>query len=187
MRGKVTDQDLTNYALNELRADERLYVESMLAVSEECRHDVYQMLDLSELLREGCEAEAEAAPSFILDDERRAKVLAVPHWHWRVLIQRAAAVLLLAYGTAYMISRPSFWREGGTADKLVSATQAVQTLADDIQTKSFAQTAAEFTARIQQSVPLGPERTDWQFVATPAVCTPPVWSDMPAIQEIAEM
>ncbi len=55
MRGKITDQDLTDYALNELPPNERLYVESMLGVSEECRGDVYQMLDLGEMLKEGFE------------------------------------------------------------------------------------------------------------------------------------
>ena len=34
MRGKLTEQDLTNYALNELPPDERLYAESILGVSE---------------------------------------------------------------------------------------------------------------------------------------------------------
>ena len=50
MRGRLTEQDLTDYALNELPPDERLYVESMLGVSEECRNDVVQMLELSEML-----------------------------------------------------------------------------------------------------------------------------------------
>jgi anti-sigma factor RsiW len=47
MRGRLTEQDLTDYALNELPPDERLYTESMLAVSEECRDDIYRMLELS--------------------------------------------------------------------------------------------------------------------------------------------
>ena len=52
MRGKVSDQDLTDYALNELPPNERLYVESMLGVSEECRNDVYAMLEMGEMLKE---------------------------------------------------------------------------------------------------------------------------------------
>ena len=117
-------------------------------------------------------------------------MLFVPYWDWRGLIQRAAAVLLLASGTAYTASRPSFWRQGGAADKLASASLAVQSLADDLHTKSFAQTAAEFTARIQQSTAIAserPDRTEWQFVATPAVCTPPVWSDIASMPDIVEM
>ena len=104
MRGKVTDQDLTDYALNALSADERLYVESMLAVSEECRHDVYQMLEVSEMLREGFEEQEEGA-SLLLDETQREKVLTVPRWQWRGFIQRAAAVALLAAGTAYAVSK----------------------------------------------------------------------------------
>lgn len=187
MRGKVTDQDLTNYALNELPADERLYVESMLVVSDECRNDIYQMIELSEMLKEGCEAEDERTLPLLLSDEQRTKVLSVPHWNWRGLLQRAAAIVLLASGAAYTASRPSFWGQGGTADKLASASQAVVSLADDLQTKSFAQTAAEFTARIQQSTAVAAEWTEWQFVATPAVCTPPVWSDISSMPEIVEM
>ena len=46
MRGKLSEQDLTNYALNEgLDPRERLYVESMLGASEPCRDDVYKMLE----------------------------------------------------------------------------------------------------------------------------------------------
>ncbi len=42
MRGKISDQDLTDYALNELQPESGSIVESMLAVSEECRHDIYR-------------------------------------------------------------------------------------------------------------------------------------------------
>ena len=59
MRGKISDQDLADYALNDLQPEERLYVESMLGVSEECRHDVYQMIELSQLLEEGFEKESD--------------------------------------------------------------------------------------------------------------------------------
>ena len=50
MRGKLTDQDLTDYALNEMDAHQRLYVESMLAVSVECLNDVYEMLEVAHML-----------------------------------------------------------------------------------------------------------------------------------------
>ncbi len=187
MRGKVTDQDLTNYALNELAADERIYVESMLVLSEECRNDIYQMIELSEMLKEGCEAEDEKTQPLLLSDEQRAAVLSVPHWNWRSLLQRAAAVAIFASGTAYTASRLPSRGHVDAADKLASASQAVQSLADDLKTKSFAQTAAEFTARIQQSTAVAAEWTEWQFVATPAVCTPPVWSDISTMPDIVEM
>ena len=90
MRGKVTDIDLTNYALNELPPEERLYVESMLGVSEECRNDVYQMLELGEMLKEGYEFQEEQA-LLTLDETQRSKVLAVSSWNFRALLRQAAA------------------------------------------------------------------------------------------------
>ena len=62
MRSEISDQDLTDYALNELGPEERLYVESMLAVSEECRNDVYEMIDMAMLLEKGFEREDGARP-----------------------------------------------------------------------------------------------------------------------------
>jgi hypothetical protein len=173
MRGKVSDQDLTNYALNELPPEERLYVESMLGVSEECRGDVYQMLELGEMLKEGFEAD-EAGAEILLNEEQRTKVLDVPRWNWKGLLQQAAAITLLAAGTAYTVTRPAFWQKGGAADKISDAGEAV---------KGWARNADEFTSRLQSGSVAKPEETsspmlaeegsEWQFVATPAICTPP--------------
>ena len=181
MRGKVTDQDLTNYALNELSPEERLYVESMLAVSEECRNDVYQMLDVSEMLKEGFE-ESEYGADLLLNDEQREKVLEVPRFHWRGFLQRAAAIALLAAGAAYTMTRPGLLGSRGAAENLASAGEAVGSLVADVQSNGFARTAEEVTARLLKAS----EPTDFQFVAAPAVCTPPIF-DMPAMPEVVEM
>ena len=184
MRGRLTPQDLTDYALNELPPDERLYVESMLGVSEECRNDVYQMLELGELLKEGMKCNDSDA--LTLSDEQRAKVLNVPAWHWRGILQKAAAILLLSTGTAFIATRPGFWdKSGAAADKLASAGHAVQGMVADVQEKGFARSVEEFRSRLEKiSAPM--LETEWQFAAQPAVCTPPVWIDM-ALPEIAEM
>jgi anti-sigma factor RsiW len=78
MRGRISDQDLTDYALNELQPEERLYVESMLAVSEECRNDVYEMIEMGQLLEEGFEREEGRVPA-MLTREQRSRLLAAPH------------------------------------------------------------------------------------------------------------
>jgi hypothetical protein len=186
MRGKVSNQDLTDYALNELQPDERLYVESMLAVSEECRNDVYEILEMSEMLKEGLEGEED--PSFLLDSEQRNRVLAVPAWTFKGILRKAAAVAVLSVGTAFALTRPGFWQEGGTADQLATASQAMQTLVGELQTKDVAKTAEELIARIQAASPSGERSGDFQLVSAPAaVCTPPVFVEMPAVSEIAEM
>jgi anti-sigma factor RsiW len=184
MRGRLTDQDLTDYALNELPPDERLYVESMLGISEECRNDVYQMLELGEMLKQGMERNDSDA--LTLNAEQRAKVLEVPAWHWRGILQKAAAILMLSAGTAFTATRPGFWDKGGVAaDKLASAGQAVQGMVADVQEKGFARSVEEFRSRLEKisSTAMEPE---WQFASQPAVCTPPVWVDMP-LPEIGEM
>jgi len=183
MRGRLTEQDLTDYALNELPPDERLYVESMLGVSEECRNDVYQMLELGEMLKDGMERED--ADVFMLNAEQRARVLEVPTWHWPGFLQKAAAILLLAAGTAFIATRPGFWsRSGAAADSIASAGQAVQGMVADVQEKGFARSVEEFRNRLEK-ISTSTTETEWQFAAQPAVCTPPVWID--PLPEIAEM
>ena len=186
MRGRLTPQDLTDYALNELPPDERLYVESMLGVSEECRHDIVQMLDLSEMLKEGIATID--SDEVTLNAEQRAKVLDVPAWHWRGFLQKAAAILLLASGTAFIATRPGFWgKSGSAAETLASAGHAVQGMVADVQEKGFARSVEEFRSRLEKvSAAASETAPEWQFAAQPAVCTPPVWIDMP-LPEIAEM
>ncbi len=186
MRGKVSDQDLTDYALNELPPNERLYVESMLGVSEECRNDVYAMLEMGEMLKEGLELEED--PTFILDDAQRNRVLDVPVWTWFGVMRRAAAVALLAAGVTFGVTRPAIWQLGGTVDKLATASQAVQSLVGDVQAKGYAKSVEELTARFQ-SASASANSGEFQFVAAPAICTPlsPGLADMPTMPDIAEM
>ena len=182
MRGRLTDQDLTDYALNELPPDERLYVESMLGVSEECRNDVYQMLEISEMLKDGMESDDSDAPT--LSDEQRIKVLQVPAWHWGGILQKAAAILLLSAGSAFIATRPGIWSKGGSAvDSLASAGQAVQGMVAGVQEKGFAHSLEEFRSRLEKLS--GESGTEMQFAAQPAICTPPVWID--PLPEIADM
>ena len=180
MRGKVTAIDLTNYALNELPPEERLYVESMLGVSEECRNDVYQMLELSEMLKEGYELQEEQA-LLVLDEDRRTKVLAVSRWNIGGFLRQAAAIALLATGIGYASMNPSFWQ----TKKMAAAGEVVEAFVVDVREKGFAKTAEEFTARIQSNRPAA--SAEWQFVAAPAVCTPTTWDSTASVPDISEM
>ena len=185
MRGRLTEQKLTDYALNELPPDERRYTENMLAVSEECRNDVYQTLELAEMLKEGFQAEADAQ-KLELSEEQRARLLDVPAWHWGGFFQKAAAVLLLTVGTAFVATRPGFWeKSGASAGQLASAGPAVQRMVTGVQDKGLARTVEEFRTRLEATV-VPVTAAEWQFVAQPAVCTPPVWEDS-SLPEIAEM
>ncbi len=107
MRGKLSDQDLTDYALNELGPEERLYVESMLAVSEECRNDIYEMIDVAMMVEEGFDREEQRETVVGLTPEQRQALLNV-----RLpsrLLPRSAALLAAAAAVALMFVNKEVW------------------------------------------------------------------------------
>jgi anti-sigma factor RsiW len=116
VRSQLSDQDLTDYALNELAPEERLYVESMLAVSEECRNDVYETIDAAMLIEEGFERQDAKAPSFELTAEQRAKLLDV-HLPNRIL-PRSIAALAAAAAVALAFFSKDAWLPRGTVPQV---------------------------------------------------------------------
>lgn len=107
MRSKISDQDLTDYALNELGPDERLYVESMLAVSEECRNDVYETIDFAMSLEEGFEREEGKAELLELTAEQRMALLNVQMPN-RFLRRTVAALAMAAAVTLAFVSKDAW-------------------------------------------------------------------------------
>ena len=130
MRGKLSDQDLTDYALNELGPDERLYVESMLAVSEECRNDVYEMIDVAMMVEEVFDRE-DGQPALMLTPDQRMALLNVrmPNRFLRrsVATLAAAAAVALAFVTkdAWFPMGPAHRMAGGVHQVTSYVTQAV--------------------------------------------------------------
>ena len=172
MRGKISDQDLTDYALNELPPEERLYVESMFAVSEECRHDVYEMIELTQLMEEGFERESSKVPT-LLTQEQREKLLYMPSGPsvW----QKTAAVVGLAACTALAITQPGLWNVRQHAGTVANVSTKVSTMV----------TNAVSTQKIEFSSPFPSLRSLAVMPSTwlPAevsyeksmICTPPSW------------
>ena len=103
MRGTFSDQDLTDYALNELEPADRLYIESMLAISEECRNDVYRTIDLAQTIEGGFERESGVAEELTLMPAQRAN-LTRPHFTGRYLLREAASAIGLAACVAFGIT-----------------------------------------------------------------------------------
>ena len=113
MRSQISDQDLTDYALDALDSNERLYVESMLAVSEECRNDVYEMIDVAMMLEEGFEREDGKQSSLALKADQRQALLDV-----RVkshFLRRTAVVLAAAAAVAVAFVTKDQWIPKGPA------------------------------------------------------------------------
>ncbi|HEV7869327.1 MAG TPA: hypothetical protein VGO90_16685 [Chthoniobacteraceae bacterium] len=107
MRSTISDQDLTDYALNELEANQRIYVESMLAVSEECRNDVYEIIDIAMLLEHGFERQNAKPPEGLTNEQREKLLTMSPRPRY---VQRFAAVLAAAAAVALAWVAPQFWQ-----------------------------------------------------------------------------
>lgn len=170
MRGKISDQDLTDYALNELEAHERMYVESMLAVSEECRADVYDLIEFGQMMEEGFERDEIKSEDFTLTDAQRLRLIHVRRNPF-VVVRQAAAVFAAAACVAFAITHPAMWPDRGTA---VRVAQASSQMAGAVtQTAGMSASFESIRAFVE-------EPTKWIPEAASAVCTPPQWLDIDA-------
>jgi anti-sigma factor RsiW len=200
MRAHISEQDLTDYALNELDPHQRIYIESMLAVSEECRNDVYRMIDMAQLLEEGFEREAVFAErqDLHLKSEQRAD-LTRPHHRGHYIFRDMLSALGLAACVAFCLVHFNDEQFSGarTAAKNVATSvpskvasvmkasvsdQAVESSIDlGKMLESLRELAAESSTKIMDaSTDMLPE--------SPEICTPPtrvmestqlMMSDMP--------
>jgi hypothetical protein len=103
----------------------------MLAVSEECRNDVYEMIELSQMLEEGFEAQEEA---YSLRPEQRQALLEVrvaPRW----IPQTAAALAAAACATVAFLY-PGLWKMDGVAAGVAQrvTSQVTTAVADAVNT-----------------------------------------------------
>jgi len=173
MRGKISDQDLTDYALNELQPEERLYVESMLGVSEECRQDVYQMIELSQLLEEGFEKDA-TRPQPMLTRGQREDLLRVrsniyPFW------QKTAAVLVGAASLAFTLSQTEIGTMQAPARQVAEASkQAALAVADAVGSSDMLEIKNAFQSLRAMAGDSSSELLPGDAMTpSPMICTPP--------------
>jgi hypothetical protein len=120
VRSDISDQDLTDYALNELEPEQRIYVESMLAVSEECRNDVYEMIDMAMLLEKGFDREGAKLAGELTPEQREKLIAFKPRPRF---FETAAAVLAAAAAVAFVISHPDLWQVRGGAQQIASVSK----------------------------------------------------------------
>jgi len=122
VRAEISDQDLTDYALNELGDEQRLYVESMLAVSEECRNDVYEMIDLAMLIDKGFDREGASVPGELTAEQREKLITFKPRPRYA---ETAVAVLAAAAAAAFAITHPALWQVPGGAQQVARVSTQV--------------------------------------------------------------
>jgi anti-sigma factor RsiW len=163
MRGKLSEQDLTDYALNELDPHDRLYVESMLAVSKECRNDVYQMIEMAQTLEEAFEMEAGGQAVGLTEQQRAALVR--PQFQWRHVIYDAVAGLAAAACVAFAITQPTLWDLRDPNSKAAKVSTKVA---------QFAETAPEKVSQIVPAVASALDNASDAWISdSPTTCTPP--------------
>ena len=181
MRGKISDQDLTDYALNELEPCERLYVESMLAVSEECRADVYDLIDLGQMMEEGFDREAGKIESIGLTDEQRADLLRI-RTNPMAILRTAAGVMSAAACVAFAIVHPAILPDRGTAVHVAQVSRGVAQVVTHAVTPAH---GSGMLASFDSLRALVDEPAKWLPEA--AAATPPQWLDIDADPLIGTM
>lgn len=190
MRGQLSDQDLINYALNDgLDAHERLYIESMLAVSEECRNDVYRNLELAQLLETGFERE-NAAACEQLTPEQRERLIQPQHRHPAfAFFQKTAVALAAAACVAFAVAQPGMWQAdthvrslAQASEKMSQMTNMVAASVKPAASEAPATDTADFAAAIETWWETVAEDSSlWLKTASDAlpqsatICTPPTW------------
>ncbi len=180
MRGHLSEQDLTDYALNELNDVDRLYVESMLAASEECRADIVANIEMAQLLEQGFERELMVAErqDLALRDEQRSE-LGKPQFTFRYALRDVASALGLAACVAFAITtldRYEFPRARMAADRMAEAsskaadavTVAVQQTPEKI---DLAKVLSSLRSMAEEGSKLMPVSND--MMPEPTICTPP--------------
>ncbi|RYD62499.1 MAG: hypothetical protein EOP84_34545, partial [Verrucomicrobiaceae bacterium] len=172
MRGNLTDQDLTDYALNELDPGQRLYTESMLAVSTECRNDVYEMLELAQMLEEGFEQEADISAIPTLTPDQRTR-LTRPRRRQAAIafLQRSAATVSVAACVAFALANSHIWHESDSARKVATVSSQV--------TQMVAQATVPAAEKVDISSlvnleTLADDSSDWLRTASDALPQPAV-------------
>jgi hypothetical protein len=179
MRGKLSDQDLTNYALNDgLDSRERLYVESLLAVSEECRQDVYTMIEMGQMLDEGFDCESDRAAATLTLEQRARLVLPVRHYNPWAFAQKIAATIALSALVALGLTSPRFGHAVASSGKIAQVTKGVSQM---VQSAVSSGQDVDFASFVD--LHFDDDTSSWMQTAndtltqSATICTPPSWPE----------
>lgn len=182
MRSQISDQDLTDYALDELEPTQRIYVESMLAVSEECRNDVYEMIDMAMLIERGFEREEEKTAG-MLRPEQRAALLSVKV-RPRQYVTRIAASLAAAAAVTFAVLNPaainpdlSKWKSGD--GKVAKVSTYVADAMVSTESPDFGKLLADWKQLADDPVLTKWFNSEWFDRATSTAASGPIWDPMP--------
>jgi anti-sigma factor RsiW len=142
MRSTISDQDLTDYALNEMAPSRRIYVEGILGTSGECRADVYATIDLALSLEEGFERESRVEVEGLRPEQRLALFVINRTGAGRKL----AAAFAAAAAVALAVSYPTLSQLNGGAQKVARVSTQMSTyVADAVRTEEHSDLVAQLS------------------------------------------
>jgi hypothetical protein len=152
----------------------------MLAVSEECREDIYKMIDLAQMLEEGFERDVVAAErrEVALREEQREK-LVQPHFTKRYMIRDIVSGLGIAACFAFAAAKLDSYDfrgaqnvAGRVAHASTVAAGAMTTAVQSPETIDFAKSLEALRSLAEDSAKLIPVSADL-LPEPPTICTPP--------------
>ena len=106
MDRRLDETQITSYVLNEMKPEERLFVEAMMFGCEKTRADALAMMEMAQMLEEGLGAEL-AGRDLQLDGRRRELILAAQQTSFWELVGRVSATAVsLAACVAFSVAAP---------------------------------------------------------------------------------
>jgi hypothetical protein len=152
----------------------------MLAVSEECREDIYKTIDLAQMLEEGFEKEAIVAGrhDVTLRPEQREE-LVQPHFTKRYVIRDILTGLGIAACVAFAAAKldgsdfaGAHNVAGRVAQASTKAADAMTTAVQSSETIDLAKSLEALRSLAEEGAKLVPVSADL-LPEPPAICTPP--------------
>lgn len=195
MRGKLQDQDLTDFALNEVEARHRAYVEQMCAVSVECRNDIYEMVEMAQMLEDGFERDSGRGPVLLLPEQRAALLeVARPSSSLSFLRQAAASLSLAACVAFALVQGQTVLGERGEGQTIAASAEAFRKA---VEPAKLAVTHAVSSRGGMVDLPtfeslreMAEDSPGWWQIAAEVlppptvVCTPPTWLEGAELVEL---
>ncbi len=134
MKDRLRQQDITDYALNELEPRERLYVESLMLGSDDLREDAAAMVETARLLEFGFANESSAEELLELGTERRDWVLAHSKVGsmWRTMGKVAVGAVSLAACVVFSVAAPLVWGLAVRPGVMVSGVDGTRSVGEGI-------------------------------------------------------
>jgi hypothetical protein len=147
----------------------------MLAVSEECREDIYKMIDLAQILEEGFEKDTVIAEKqeLTLRAEQR-ETLVQPHFTKRYIVRDIVSALGIAACVTFAAIKLESYDFSGAQSVAGRVAHASTMAVQSPETIDLAKSLEALRSLAEEGAKLVPVSTDL-LPEPPTICTPPTF------------